>query len=219
MTDEDVRNLFNRVLVAPDQDTTDVETAVRTGRLQRRRAARRRALATAVLAAAVVLGVITYRLIGSAPPLVSASAGAPTNVARSTASVTLGRVVTSPDELYGVWQTVRLDGQDVHALRDSSGRPLTVSFGASTGKPMWFASDGCNTYGGDLAITVSGAFAADQGVAGLVRCVRTPVSPRNVSAVRDADQAQTLAATGDSPRRLILTKGGVITAEYTAVAA
>lgn len=93
-----------------------------------------------------------------------------------------GRLVTSIEDLVGVWQAVQLGGSDVASVRDPAGNPLTVRFsnGGRAGF-AWTANDGCNTFSGNVSIRSHGQFQADDGVVTLVGCLPADriLYPRN----------------------------------------
>lgn len=171
---------------------------------------------------------------GSMSPVPSGSSGQPgqpTGVASSGTGDALppgagdvGGLVTSAEDLLGVWQVVELDGVDMSGARDHWRYPLMVRFLRNAdGELRWSATDGCSTHGGRFAVTADGTFRAEPGTVQLNGCVPPPggevaLWPRNPAVVAEADQARIIVPQGGTAmvdRQLVLNRDGAVLGVYS----
>jgi hypothetical protein len=124
--------------------------------------------------------------------------------------------VTDAGQLLGTWTTRTLDGQDVHAVRASGGRPLALTFVRLEGELRWHANDIVNAHSGTFTVSPDGRFHASETMSTMVGSIgNRPRYKRNPQAVQQATEARLVTVPDGSPPTLKLLDGSTVLAVYT----
>lgn len=213
MDDVDVRTLFDTLLVAPAEDTTDIEEAIRVGRRRRQRRDGSRWLASA--AALVLVGLGIGQL-----PLGSAggggeSAGPPT-ASSPAASVGAGEgeLVTDARQVAGIWRVTSGGGTTGGQVFGHGTRELVFREGEPA--TWWEVGGGCIAQAGTYTVTGAGEFVMLATAATLPACgLAAPSATPTI--IRVAGSAHLVVGGGAEPRRLVIRVGDDVVGEYVSV--